>query len=159
MKNKDMTLGRAWLWPPVSTRRYALAAINEAFWITICVAAFMLLFVLIGASRNAAEGFELSRLVVPLLLMVIAFGIRAKSRIAALAGFTVYVLSRLYFLGTVGPSLIVLVLITLALWHGVRGTFAYHRLAPIVEGTPSIEESFRSMKADPQTHKSGSHPS
>jgi hypothetical protein len=35
-----MSLLRQWLWPDVSLRRQAEAAIQEAFWITLAVAAY-----------------------------------------------------------------------------------------------------------------------
>jgi hypothetical protein len=158
MAGNRMTLARAWLWPPVSNRRYALAAIDEAFWITIALAAFTLLTGLISISRNP-ESFALSDIIGPFLLATVAFGIRAKSRVAALLGFTAFVLSRIclfVFLGPFNPILPVAIM--LGLWHGVRGTLAYHRLEPIAEGTPSIEQSFRSMKSKANAPESDSTP-
>jgi hypothetical protein len=47
-------------------------------------------------------------------------------------------------------SIIVSILVGLALWHGGRGTFAFHRFAPIAAGTPGIEDSFRSFGQSPK---------
>jgi len=94
-----MTLFSSWFWPDVSSRKQALAAINEAFWITIFLAAL-----------NAV------------------FGRLAK-----------------WIVSGHPASIIFMALVSLALWHGIRGTLAFHRFAPIAAGTPSIEDSFRSF--------------
>jgi hypothetical protein len=159
MANQTMTLVRAWLWPDVSTRRHALDAIKEAFWVSLVFSGLALLFVLIQFSRRSGEPFDFSLFMSPLFLALAAFGIRAKSRFAALSAFTVFVVSRLYFLIEGGPTSPILAsLIALALWHGVRGTFAYHKLPSIPAGTPSIEESFQAMRRDPKTAEPRSTP-
>ena len=84
------------------------------------------------------------------LLAGIAVGISCKSRIAAIAGFAIYMTGRAYQIAVTGRpgGLVLTFLVALALLHGIRGTFAFHRFAPIPEGTP-IEESFRSFGKNP----------
>jgi hypothetical protein len=45
---------------------------------------------------------------------------------------------------------VIALLIALALFHGVRGTFAYHKLPPLPPGMPSLQESFRAIASDQQ---------
>jgi hypothetical protein len=82
----------------------------------------------------------------------IALGIRHKSRAAAVAGFALYIARRAWSWMASGypGSIIVSILVGLALWHGGRGTFAFHRFAPIAAGTPGIEDSFRSFGQSPK---------
>jgi hypothetical protein len=157
MAGTTMTLAKSWLWPSVANRRYALYAIDEAFWVTICISAFTLIFALIETARSSVEDFDLLRFLVPVFLAVIAFGIRAKSRIAAISGFTLYLLGHLYALVSLKlGNTHVTILVALALLHGVRGTIAYHKFPPIAEGTPSIEQSFKAIKqhSGPDEHSS-----
>jgi hypothetical protein len=159
MANKTMTLTRAWLWPNVATRRLALEAINEAFWVTLFISGLTLLFALIEITRSSDEPFDLSAFVSPVFFALAAFGIRAKSRYAALFAFALFVVSRLYVFVAVRPfNPIVPGLIAIALLHGVRGTFACHKLPPVPAGTPSIEESFQAMRRDPQPSESDPAP-
>ena len=149
MASNSTPLARAWFWPPVETRRHAVFAIEEAFWVSLLVAVTTFLLALIFMLKDSAEGIDFTLFVDPLFFVAIAFGIRAKSRTAAVAGFSLYLVSRLYFWIAVRPSnVIVSSLIALALFHGIRGTFAFHKFPAIPEDTPSIEKSFQSMKAD-----------
>jgi len=142
-----MTLFQAWFWPDVSTRKNALHAINEAFWVTTAVAAYWTLFALVGAlARGAGDGFDPVTLVEPVLLAAAAVGIRFKSRAAAIAGLGIYAAEHLATLLATGRlSLFLTAMVFLALLHGVRGTIAFHRFSPIPEGTPSIEKSFEAF--------------
>jgi hypothetical protein len=148
-------LTRAWLWPPVGTRRQAAFAIQEAFWASLFVAAVTLIFAVIGILRDSREGTDFSLFIDPLLFGLAAFGIRMKSRTAAVAGFSIYIASRLYLWIAIRPSNLILSgLIALVLFHGIRGTYAFHKFPPIPKDTPSIEKSFQSMKADSVTEDS-----
>ena len=46
-----MGLAAAWFWPKVDSRKNALFAISEAFWIALTVAIFSAAFSLIGFLR------------------------------------------------------------------------------------------------------------
>ena len=59
----------------------------------------------------------------------IAFGIKRKSRFAAVAGLCLYVLERIYMLQKDGVAGIFTgIIFTLLFINAVRGAFAYHRL-------------------------------
>lgn len=137
----------------MSSRKNALAAINETFWVMTFLAALTAVFTFIDLTQNWQADDRLWGFVSAAFLAGIAFGIRQKSRIAAAGGFSLYVGGRIWsWIGTghVG-SIVLFVLVALALWHGVRGTFAFHRFGPIEAGTPSIEDSFRTFEQPQKT--------
>lgn len=141
-----MTLLQAWFWPDVSTRKNALLAINEAFWVTVAVATFWTLFSLGGIGRNQNSEFDPFVLVDPILLGLAAVGIRYKSRASAILSLGLYTSVHVFtFLKTGSFGMLLSVMVFLALLHGVRGTIAFHRFAPIPEGTPSIAKSFQAF--------------
>ena len=147
-----MTLLQSWFWPDLSSRKNALAAINETFWVTMFLAGLTAVFTFIDFARDRQAGDRLWGFVGAAFLAGIAFGIRHKSRAAAVAGFALYIARRAWSWMASGypGSIIVSILVGLALWHGGRGTFAFHRFAPIAAGTPGIEESFRSFGQSPK---------
>jgi hypothetical protein len=145
-----MTLLQSWFWPDVGSRKNALAAINETFWVTLFLAGLTAVFTFIGFARDSQEGDRLRGLVSAAFLAGMAFGIRRKSRSAAVAGFALYIAGRPGWHPVTRGSVTLFVLVSLALRHGVRGTFAFHRFAPIAAGTPSIEDSFRSFGQPPK---------
>ena len=147
-----MTLLQSWFWPDLSSRKNALAAINETFWVTMFLAGLTAVFTFIDFARDWQAGDRLWGFVGAAFLAGIALGIRHKSRAAAVAGFALYIARRAWSWMASGypGSIIVSILVGLALWHGGRGTFAFHRFAPIAAGTPGIEESFRSFGQSPK---------
>jgi len=144
-----MSLATEWFWPNVDSRKNALFAIEEAFWVALIVSVFTFVFILIELLRAQESGFDFVAFANCIFFVAIAFGIRRKSRIAALAGFMLYVFSRVYVLVATGhENFIIPILVALALLHGVRGTFSYHRLPLLPAGMPSIEESFKAVAAE-----------
>ena len=139
-----------WLWPNVKSRKDALFAIDEAFWVSIVVAALTAAFTGVDAGRSGISAGDISDFIGATVLAGVAFGVRWKSRAAALAAFVLYVLSQITLWITTGHgNLVVGALVALALLHGVRGTFAYSKLTPLPLGTPSVEQSFRAFAANP----------
>lgn len=150
-----MTLFRSWFWPDVSTRKNALFAITEAFWVMMGVACLLLLFTFVDFAHGWEVDDRLLGFAEAALLAGIALGIRQKSRIAAVAGLALYVLGRIGLWAATGRpgSLSLTILVALALLHGVRGAFAFHNFAPIPADTPSIEQSFRSFGPESATNE------
>lgn len=141
MTDNGMVLGKAWLWPPVDTRRQALATIHEAFLLCFAMSLILLLFTFVDLSRSPAN-FDVRRLIVPFFYASIAFGIRGKSRVAGILGLSLYLVSELFWPAWFRPGgLVLTVVIGFALLHGVRGTLAFHRIATIPEGTPDLKQS------------------
>jgi hypothetical protein len=147
-----MTLFQSWFWPDVSSRKNALAAINETFWVTMFLSALTAVLTFIDFARDWQADERLLGFVGAAFAAGVGFGIRQKSRAAAVAGSILYVVGRAaQWVASGHPGNVILsILVGLALWHGVRGTFAFHRFGPIAAGTPSIEDSFRSFSQSSQ---------
>ena len=152
-----MTLLQSWFWPDVGSRKNALAAINETIWVTLFLAGLTAVFTFIGFARDTQEGDRLWGLVSATFLAGMAFGIRRESRSAAVAGYA------LYIAGGLGPgwhpvtrgSVTLFVLVSLALWHGVRGTFAFHRFAPIAALNPQHRRQLSLLRPTAKTDATG----
>jgi len=97
-----MTLTAAWFWPSVNSRKDALFAIEEAFWISVIASIFSLIFVLIEFLHGQESDFDILGLATSVFFAGVAFGIRRKSRIAATAGLVMYVLLRIFLLPPTG---------------------------------------------------------
>jgi hypothetical protein len=151
-----MTLFSSWFWPDVNSRKNALFAISEAFYVMLAVASLLALFAFVDFARAWKFDDRLWGFVEAVFLAATAIGIRHKSRVAAVLGFTLYVVDRVgQWVATGHPGgLLLTIVVALALLHGVRGTFALHRFAPLPANMPSIEQSFRSfLQTPPQGEK------
>ena len=138
-----------WIWPNVESRKDALFAIDEAFWVSLAVAGFTMASGLADAGRRGVSVRALGVFASGALLVGLAFGIRQKFRIAALAAFLLYTISHAYLWMISGlGSLLITGLVALALFHGVRGTFAYAKLASLPPGNPTVEQSFRAVPSN-----------
>jgi len=149
-----MSLLAAWFWPKVSDRKNAQFAINEAFCVAVALAAITTIFATVEVLVDTTEGVSAEAFVSAIIFASVAFGIYRKSRMAAVSGLVLYLVSRGYAWAKVGPSLgVIPVLITLAFLHGVRGTFAYHKLPPRPAELPSLAQSFATLEQNPQESK------
>jgi len=129
-----------WYWPPVSdialARSAAIQGVGAALVIAVCslifagmVAADVGLFSELGFDSSQAWDLVFGAAV----YFAIAWGIHRSSRIAAVLGLVLYLLDRAVMLGQLSPKfgigLVVALPVLVAFVNGVRGTFAYHRLA------------------------------
>ena len=74
-------------------------------------------------------GIGASALLDAAIFAAIAFGIKRRSRFAAVAGLILYILERLYMMQRTGAGGLVMgVIFTLLFINAVRGAFAYHRM-------------------------------
>jgi hypothetical protein len=89
-----MTLLQSRFWPDLSSRKNALAAIDETFWVTMFLAGLTAVFTFLDFARDGQAGDRLWGFVGAAFLAGIAFGIRHKSRTATVAGFAAYSLLR-----------------------------------------------------------------
>jgi hypothetical protein len=86
----------------------------------------------------------------------VGWGIRDKSRTAALGGFVLFLVPGGYWFAT-GRSYAVIALIAgLALLGGRRGTCSYRRLAPMPPEMPGVEESLQAVGAETRPTGNGS---
>ena len=134
-----------WVWLKVDSRRRAQNAIEEGFWAATFVAVTAAFFVLIDVMKDPDQ-YAIQGLLSVIVFGFIAFGIRRRSRAAALIALLLYVSDRVFALISTGHGNLVLpVFITLAFLNAVRGTIAYHRFPPLPANLPSIEQSFQSI--------------
>jgi hypothetical protein len=145
-----MARSTKWYWPDVDTRRSASFAIEEAFWVAsfVSVLGVLLTAVVVFGSGDPivnAWGF-----VDAAIFGAIAYGIRRKSRTAAISGLVLYASNVVYgFIVFGARSPLIPALVTLAFVHGVRGTFAYHEFPALPANLPSIEQGFEALRQAP----------
>lgn len=146
-----------WLWPKVDLRRKAQNAIEEGFWAACFVSVFAALFALIGFLRDS-RFFDVVQLSLALLFGALGFGIRRRSRIAAICALALYILQKTLFGGPFGPFQVISLLFVLAFLNCIRGAFAYHKFPPLPANIPSVEQSFRAMANTGASHESQNDP-
>jgi hypothetical protein len=146
-----MSLAKQWIWPDVSLRRQAQSAIQEAFLVTLAIAAYRLMWVLIVFLRDSEGGLNWGGLLGAVCFSALGVGLYFRSRTAAVLSFGLYVAEFLYNSVMVRPqNPIIPAVIALALFAGIRGSFAYQKLPPKPKDLPTIEQSFRSVKPVPE---------
>jgi hypothetical protein len=122
------------LWPAVDTAEQARHAARQGMWaavIVTAVTAFCVALAMSGTNPLPQTTFDASALVDAALFAAVAWGIHKGSRAAAVAGLVLYLIERAYFYSQMGvpkAGLFFSMALTLAFLHGVRGTFALHRL-------------------------------
>jgi hypothetical protein len=145
-----MNLLAAWFWPKVSDRKNAQFAITEACLVAVALALITAILATADVLRPSTEGPGAEAIVSPVVFAGIAFGIYRKSRLAAISALVLYLAGRGYAWVKVGPNIgFIPVLVALAFLHGVRGTFAYHKLPPRPAGLPSLAQSFEALNQNP----------
>jgi len=145
-----MSLLATWFWPKVSDRKNAQFAITEAWVVSAALAVITALLATVEVLRPETDGPGAEAFVTPIVFAGIAFGIYRKSRLAAISGLALYLAGRVYVLATVGPRVgFINILVALAFLHGVRGTFAYHKLPPRPASLRSLAQSFEAFDQNP----------
>ncbi len=125
-----------WIWPDVRSVAGAQWAISESFWATVLVAAGTVFFVLLSAFGFPTSGVDAWALSDATVFAFIAWGIRRRSRTASLVGLLLYIVERAGMWTGNSKNVAVPIFVAFALLQGVRGAFAYHKIAEGVE-TPS----------------------
>jgi hypothetical protein len=118
-----------WYWEDVTDISGAEKAINGGFWAAVIVACITSLVAALSLAGVKLFGIDASAFLDAAIFAGIAFGIKRKSRFAAVAGLSLYVLERIYMLQRGGAAGIFTgIVFTLLFINAVRGAFAYHRL-------------------------------
>jgi hypothetical protein len=139
-----------WYWPAVDTRRNAGFAIEEAFWAASLVSVLTVFITVVFMTGSEAPAQNAFGFVDAAIFAGIAYGIRRRSRTAAVIALVLYVSNVVYAFIIVGPSLRLLpAFVTLAFVHGVRGTFAYHKFPALPANLPSVEQGFQALRQAP----------
>jgi len=132
-----------WFWPDVSDLDGAKAAARVGMWCAVFVACVTTLVVLLAIFGVSIMGVKPTALFDAILFAGIAFGLSKNSRFAAVAGFVLFVLEKIYMLVTTGSFLSVGVLgiiIGFGFLNSIRGTFAYWKLT---SDTSSVQVQVR----------------
>lgn len=127
-----------WYWPEIGNLADAERASNEGFWAAVVCAVITTLIATIAlVSNKSIMGVDPMAYADAALFAIIAWRIRARSKIFAVAGLALFVLEKIFQYATQPPSvsfgILVAVALLLAFISGVRGTFAYHRMKDAAE--------------------------
>lgn len=133
----------SWFWPDVSTLDGAEDACRLAKWCALAIsglAALPVLFALISMRFTVAS---VATLLEAAIFGAIAFGLEKHSRVAAVAGFVLYLADRIYMIAHTGSFLgagALGIVILIGFLNGMRGAFAIARLknhAEAAAGAPA----------------------
>jgi hypothetical protein len=121
----------SWYWPDVSDQDGAKDAMRLGMWCAIFVAGTTFLFALLSFFGIRLMGISPSAILDAALFAAVAYGLSKFSRFAAVAGFMLFLLEKIYalmitgnFLGVGALGIVILI----GFLNGVRGAFAYHKL-------------------------------
>jgi len=148
---------KKWFWPDVSELESAKEAARVGMWCAVFVAGVTTIFALLAIFGTSIMGIKGQALLDAALFAGIAYGISRYSRFAAVAGFLLYVLEKVYMLATTGSFLSVGVLgviVALGFLNSVRGTFAYWKLG----GTQVTGSGFGGAFSGKSTPSPGARP-
>jgi hypothetical protein len=129
----------SWFWPDVSDLDGAKDAARYGMWCAFLVAGSTALFALLSFFGIRLMGITPAALLDAALFGAIGFGLSRYSRFAAVAGFLLFLLEKIYALVTTGSILgvgVLGVIILFGLLNGIRGAFAYQKLLAAVPPQP-----------------------
>jgi hypothetical protein len=130
----------SWYWPDVSELDGAKDATQVGMWCAVAVAGFTVISVFlpfvffIGVPKSAP-----ATLADGVVFGAIAYGISRYSRFAAVAGFVLFLLEKIYTYVVTGTILgvgVVGVILLIGFLNGVRGAFAFHKLPATADPQP-----------------------
>jgi hypothetical protein len=121
----------SWFWPDVSDMGGAEDACRLAKWCAVAVAGLTAILALVSITGPSIAGLRPFAFVDAAIFAVIAFGLEKQSRVAAVAGFVLYLSERIYMVATTGSILgagALGIVILIGFLNGIRGAFAIARL-------------------------------
>ena len=122
----------SWIWPDVSTIDGAKDACRLAMWCATFVGGLTILFAILSVLGIRLFGTTPYAFVDAALLGAIAFGLYKYSRVAAVAGFALFLLEKVITFVQTGSILgvgAIGIVILIGFFNGIRGTFAYAKLS------------------------------
>ena len=125
----------SWYWPDVSDLDGAKDATRFGMWCAILVAGVTALFVVFSFSGIRLMGITPAALLDAVLFAAVAFGLSKHSRFAAVGGFVLFLVEKIYAVIKTGSILgvgVLGVIILFGFLNGVRGAFAYQKLLAAV---------------------------
>jgi hypothetical protein len=121
-----------WYWPSFASMADAERAANQGFWAAVFVAAVTALFATISAlSSQEVVGVDPFAYVDAVAFAVIAWRIRRRSRVFAIAGLALFTVEKIFQFTTQPLALVgvfMAIVLLVCFINAVRGTFAYHRM-------------------------------
>lgn len=131
-----------WLWPDVSTIEGAEAAAGEGTKAALAIVLLAVVPSLYVMYKVPEYSFPIRAMIEAAVFCVIAVGNYHALRTTAVLGLVIFVVEKAYLFATVGPSgvrgVLLFLFITYFLFHGVRGTFGYHRLLKAQSGLNAV---------------------
>jgi len=121
----------SWYWPDVSDLDGAKDATKYGMWCAILVATVTALLSVLSLFGFSIMHISWSALLDAAIFGVIAFGLSRHSRIAAVAGFALFLGEKIYTAYVVGSILgigVLGIIILFGFFNGMRGAFAYQKL-------------------------------
>jgi hypothetical protein len=120
----------SWYWPDLSDIDGAKDASRLGMWCAIIVCAMTALFALLALAGTRVMGIDPWALIDAAIFAAIAFGIHKYSRFAAVAGFALFLIEKIYQVIQQGPlgAGVLGIIFLIGFLNAVRGTFAYHKL-------------------------------
>jgi hypothetical protein len=121
----------SWYWPDVSDLDGARDATRFGMWCALLVGGVTALFAVLSLFGIRLMGIAPAALLDAALFGAIGFGLSRYSRFAAVAGFLLFLVEKIYAFVTTGSILgvgVLGVIILFGLFNGMRGAFAYQKL-------------------------------
>ncbi len=119
-----------WAWPTIVDRESAIAASRSGMWAAIIVAVVTALIATLAmALQKDIAGIDAWAYLDAGIFAVIAWGIKQRSRAAAVIGLLLFIVERNDMAVSQHNFSILSLLLLLMFVNGVRGTFGYHRYA------------------------------
>jgi hypothetical protein len=125
----------SWYWPDVSDLDGAKDATRFGMWCALLVGGVTALVAVLSLFGIRFMGTTPAALLDAALFGAIGFGLSRYSRFAAVAGFLLFLVEKIYAFITTGSILgvgVLGVVILFGLFNGMRGAFAYQKLLTAV---------------------------
>jgi hypothetical protein len=121
----------SWYWPNVDNLEGAEDACRLAMWCAMLVAGVTTLFAFLALSGIRIVPINGSALVDAAIFAAVAYGLWRRSRIAAVAGFVLFLIERVYMViqtGSIFGAGVLGIVLLIGFLNGMRGAFSYHKL-------------------------------
>ena len=132
-EEKTSSKPERWFWPPIQDKPSAVAASNLGVSGAVIVAVFTTILATYSLISGSTGGVIYAwAFVDAILFAIIAFGIRRRSRIFAIAGLCLFAIEKGFQFSEFHfsvPSLFIAGLVLVLFVNGIRGTFELHRLS------------------------------
>jgi len=121
----------SWYWPDVDNLEGAEDACRLAMWCAMLVSGVTALLAFLALNGIRILPISGSALVDAAIFAAVAYGLSRHSRFAAVAGFVLFLIERIYMViqtGTIFGAGVLGIVFLIGFLNGMRGAFAYHKL-------------------------------